>query len=183
MFTPVKKRIKVFSSALKKKELGFKLNIRDSSALETEEKIMEYLKSQKKEVSFYKLYTDLGFSSGKAQSALRRLFHDGYIVIKRKINKFKTYIWHKDFELDDVLELEKENIIIFPVSFDYTLGNILNQIPAVSEEYKNFAEVIQKALIYYFQDYISPEIKKKAVYKAVELGKISEKTAKELLGE
>ncbi|MHA1148564.1 MAG: hypothetical protein ACTSR8_10005 [Promethearchaeota archaeon] len=183
MSTTKKKLDLGFNSALKKKELGYELNIRDHSAIQTENKILEYLKVQSDPVSFYKLYTDLKFTSGKAQSALNRLAEDGYVTLKRKVDKFKTFVWYDDFKLEnEVLELEDENLIIFPVGINYVLGSILNQVPEVSDEYGNFIELVQKALIMYFQQEISPEVKRKAVYKAVEKRIISEEIAKQLLG-
>lgn len=183
MSTAKKKPDLGFNSALKKRELGYELNIRDHSAIQTENKILEYLKVQTDPVSFYQLYTDLRFTSGKAQSALNRLAEDGYVTLKRKVDKFKTFVWHQKFNLEnEVLELADENLIIFPVGINYVLGSILNQVPEVTEEYGNFMEIVEKALIMYFQQEISAEVKKKAVYQAVEKGIITEETAQQLLG-
>ena len=55
---------------------------------ETELEILDYLRSQSEPVSFYQLYTDLNYTSGKAQTAIRRMETDEKVFVKKKISKF-----------------------------------------------------------------------------------------------
>jgi len=153
-------------------------------AQETEQEILNYLRHQPKEVTFYKLYTDLNYTSGKAQSALRRMQKNGTVYLRKKISKFKTYVFHKPFELEPkIIKNKDEKIMIFPFSLNYTVGTILKQVPEVSDEYPSFMELVSKAVEYFFQEKLPYELRRKAVYLAVEKGKISEKLGKYILGE
>ncbi|MGV9173714.1 MAG: hypothetical protein ACOC44_02290 [Promethearchaeia archaeon] len=157
---------------------------RELSAKKTENEILDFLKEQGKEISFYKLYRSLNYTSGKAQSALKRLNHKNKVVIKKKIDKFKTFVWYKDFELEpDVIENEDEDLMIFPVRLDRKIGAILREVPEISSEHSNFIDLVKEALIFFFQRKITPDQKRKAIKSAIEKGKISEKLAKEILGE
>ena len=50
---------------------------------ETEQEILDYLRTQPEAVSFYQLYTDLNYTSGKAQTAIRRMESDEKVVVKK----------------------------------------------------------------------------------------------------
>ncbi len=148
----------------------------------TEQEILNYLKNQKKAVSFYKLYSDLNYTSGKAQSALKRLQEQKEIHVRKKIEKFKTFVWYKPFELEpDPLEVEDENTIIFPVRLNKIVGAVFQEIPNVDPTYKNFMEIVKDALIQYFQSQLPPELKEKAIRSAVEKGIIAEELGEKLL--
>jgi len=150
---------------------------------ETELEVLDYLRSQSEAVSFYQLYTDLNYTSGKAQSAIKRLQEQGAIHIRKKIDKFKTFIWDKDFELEpDPLELEDENTIIFPVRLNRIVGTIFQEIPNVSPNHGSFVDLVKEAIIYYFQTKIPDELKAKAIQNAIKNGTITEELGKKILG-
>jgi len=170
-------------SALKKKETNGPLTDRDQQALETERKILNYLEEKDEPVSFYTLYTDLHFSSGKAQSALKRLQNDKYVFIRKKIDKFKTYVSNNSFDLEpDPLELEDENTIIFPVRLNRVVGAVFQEIPEVSDEHGTFTDIVREALINYFQTQISDDLKQKAIQSAVLKKIISKELGEKILG-
>ncbi|MFO8019639.1 MAG: hypothetical protein R6U96_13515 [Promethearchaeia archaeon] len=165
-----------------KKQLD--LSDREIAAIKTENEILEFLKKQETEISFYDLYKSLNFTSGKAQSALKRLKKRDTIHTRKKIDKFKTFVWHKEFEVEpEVIEIEDESTMIFPVRLDKKVGTILQEVPEVSDgEYSDFMDLIKTALIYFFQENISPEQKKTAIQNAVKKKKITKELAKEILG-
>jgi hypothetical protein len=156
---------------------------RELSAKITESEILDFLQKQKNPVSFYQLYKGLGYTSGKAQSALKRLRKKNAVFLKKKIDKFKTFVWHQDFKIEqDVIENEDENVMIFPVRLDRRIGSILQEVPKINPQYTNFIELVKQALIFFFQEKISSAEKKKAIQNATEKGKISKNLAKEILG-
>jgi hypothetical protein len=146
----------------------------------TDRAILEYLKGQEKPVTFYNLYKDLNFSSGKAQTALRRLQEKNKVFLKKRIKRFENLIWYKDFEVkSDVIALKNE--IIFPIHLNRTIGNILQEIPELSSEFQDLKELFRKAIIYYFRNEISQELRNEAIKQAIEKGKISENLGEQLL--
>ena len=156
---------------------------RELSAKITESEILDFLQKQKNPVSFYQLYKGLGYTSGKAQSALKRLRKKNAVFIKKKIDKFKTFVWHKDFELQqDFIENEDENVMIFPIRLDRRIASILQEVPKINPQYSNFIDLVKQALIFFFQQKITTHEKKKAIQNAIKKGKISERLAKEILG-
>lgn len=156
---------------------------RDQQAKETEQEILDYLREQPEAVSFYKLYTDLSYTSGKAQSALKRLRQTEEVFIHKKIDKFKTFVYHEDFDVDpDVLELEDEDTLIFPVRMSRMVGTVLEEVPELSDDYSNFMDLVKKALIMYFQT-LEPDLKRKVIESAIKKGKITEELGKRILGE
>jgi len=157
---------------------------RKQSAKETEREILNYLKTKKVPITFYKLYTDLKYTSGKAQSAVRRLQKKGEIITKRAIMKFQTFILDKDFDLEPkIIKNLDEELMIFPFTIPYTVGAILKQIPKVSDDYSNFIDLVTQAVIEFFQEKLPYELKRKAILLAIKKGKISEGTGKFILGE
>ena len=157
---------------------------RQKLAQETEQQILNYLQQQEEPVTFYTLYTDLNFSSGKAQSALKRLVDDGLVYIRKKVSKFQTYILNRPFELDpDVIENPEENLMIFPFRLNYVIGSILTEVPELSEEYSSFMDLVTKAVGYFFKEKLPYDLRRKAILQAIQKGKISEDLGKQILGE
>ncbi len=153
------------------------------SAHQTDQVILTYLKEQKKPVTFYKLYKDLDFSSGKAQTALKRLQEKNKVFLKKRIKRFENLIFYKDFDLkSEVIELKLENEIIFPIHLNRTIGSILQEIPELSLEYHDLKDLFKKAIIYFFQKEISYDLRNEAIKQAIEKGKISETLGEQILG-
>ncbi len=160
------------------------LKSRDQMKEETEKEILNYLRSQPKHVSFYKLYTDLNYTSGKAQTAIRRLQADGRLYVKKKISKFQTFVYDRDFEIEPkIIKNLDEDIMVFPFNLPYWLGVILKQIPKISDDYTSFMEIVEKSLISFFQEKLPFELKRKAILQAAEKGKIPESLVKKLIGD
>jgi len=152
-------------------------------AHQTDQAILNYLKLQKKPVTFYHLYKDLEFSSGKAQTALKRLQESNKIFLKKRIKRFENLVWYKDFDIEtEIIDLEAENEIIFPIYFDRTIGKILEEIPDLSNNYNNLTDLFKKAIIYYFKKGLTHNLKSEAIKQAVEKGKISKALGNQLLG-
>ena len=148
----------------------------------TDRAILEYLKGQEKPVTFYNLYKDLNFSSGKAQTALKRLQERNKVFLKKRIKRFENLIFYKDFEIEsDVIDLKLENEIIFPIHLNRTIGNILQEVPDLSLEFRNLKDLFRKAIVYYFRNEISQELRTEAIKQAIEKGKISETIGEQIL--
>lgn len=174
---------KEYHSILKKREVKRSLSDRDLDALDTEKAILEYLGQQEGPISFYSLYKGLGYSSGKAQSAINRMQKDKFIHVRKKIDKFKTFVWHKPFQLDpDPLELEDEDTIIFPVRLNRVVGAVFQQIPELSDEYGNFMEIVAAALVSFFQEKIDADLKEQAIMQAVSKGILTKELGEQILG-
>ena len=153
------------------------------SAHQTDQAILKFLKEQEEPVTFYNLYKDLNFSSGKVQTALRRLQKRNKVFLKRRIKRFENLVFHKDFEVkSDVIDLELENEIIFPIHLNRTIGNILQEIPELSLEYQDLKDLFKKAIINFFQNEISYDLRNEAIKQAIEKGKISEALGEQILG-
>lgn len=156
----------------------------------TEEIILEHLKAKKKEISFYQLYKELTepkgvikecklkITSGGLQSALKRLVEKKKVFMKKRIKRFETLVWYKDFNTDPFIDLEEQNEIIFPFRLNRTIGLILQEIPSLTSEYKNLTEMIREAIIFFFRNKISDELRKKAFNQAVEKGIVPENLVK-----
>ncbi|MHA1526756.1 MAG: hypothetical protein ACTSQD_06975 [Promethearchaeota archaeon] len=152
------------------------------SAHQTDQAILQYLKNQEKPVTFYNLYKDLDFSSGKAQTALKRLQKRNKVFLKKRIKRFENLIFYKDFDVkSDVIDLELENEIIFPIHLNRTIGNILQEIPELSLEYTDLKDLFKKAIVYFFQEKISYNLRNEAIKQAIEKGKISESLGEQIL--
>lgn len=174
---------KKYRSATKKREKKDILTGKDVMSLKVETEILDYLRKKSKPVSFYELYTDLDYTSGKAQSALHRLARDGLVVLRRKVEKFKTMVWDKPFSLEtDALDVEDEDAIVFPVRVNKVVGAVFQEVPQISEDRKTFADLIRDAMVYYFQEKIPQELKEKAIHNAVEKGIISKALGDKILG-
>lgn len=157
---------------------------RKKQAGETEEQILEYLRNQEEPVSFYTLYTELNFSSGKAQSALKRLEEDELIHVRKKISKFQTFIYHEPFEIEpEIIKNLDEDMMIFPFGINYVVGSILKQVPKLTDEYSSFMDLVTKAIGQFFKEKLPYDLRKKAILRAVEKGKIPEELGKQILGE
>jgi len=157
---------------------------RKKLAQETEEHILEYLRQREEPVSFYTLYKELNFSSGKAQSALRRLESEELVHVRKKISKFQTFIYHEPFEIEPkIIKNLEEEIMIFPFGINYMVGSILKQVPKLTDEYSSFMDLVSKAIGYFFKEKLPYDLRKKAILQAVEKGKIPEELGKQILGE
>ncbi len=153
------------------------------SAHQTDQAILMHLKKQQKPITFYNLYKDLNFSSGKTQTALKRLQERKKVFLKKRVKRFENLVWFKDFDIkSDVIDLELENEIIFPIHLNRTIGNILQEIPELSLEYLDLKDLFKKAIIYFFQKEISDDLRNEAIKQAIEKGKISETLGEQILG-
>lgn len=163
---------------------GKKINQREKSARETERVILGYLKEQDKPISFYSLYRNLGFSSGRTQTALKRMERDGIVFMKKRIKRFENLVWHKEFELKPhIIDLEENNIYIVPIRLNRTIGLILEEIPQLNPQFKDLTTLFKQAISSYFIEKIPFELRREAVYQAIKKKKISEGLGKRILGE
>ena len=62
------------------------------SAHQTDQAILHYLKNQETPVTFYNLYKDLNFSSGKAQTAIKRLQERNKVFLKKRIKRLGLFL-------------------------------------------------------------------------------------------
>ena len=150
----------------------------------TEDRILELLKEKNNEISFYQLYKELTeedeitkqcklkITSGGLHSALKRMAKKNKIFIKKRVKRFETLIWYKNFDTDPLIDLEDQNEIIFPFRMNRTIGLILQEIPELTSEYNNLTDMIKEAILFFFRNKISDEIRKKAFNQAVKKGKI-----------
>lgn len=156
----------------------------------TEDIILEHLKEKKSEISFYQLYKELTevdeitkqckikITSGGLQSALKRMANKNKIFMKKRVKRFETLVWYKNFDIDPIIDLEDQNEMIFPFRVNRTIGLILQEIPELTSDYKNLNDMIREAIIFFFRNKISEEIRKKAFNQAVEKGKIPKNLVK-----
>lgn len=157
---------------------------REKSANELEKAILEYLKLKKEPVKFYNLYKDLNLTSGGAQTAIRRMQKKkkGKVFIKKRVKRFENFVWYKDFDIESpIIDLKDQNEIIFPVRLSRIIGLILQEIPELTLEYDNLTELFKEAIVYFFHNKISEELRRKAVLQAIEKGKISKNIVKQIL--
>lgn len=153
------------------------------SAHQTDQAILSHLKKQEKPVTFYNLYKDLNFSSGKVQTALKRLQERNKVFLKKRVKRFENLVYYKDFDVkSDVIDLKLENEIIFPIHLNRTIGIILQEIPDLTLEYHDLKDLFKKAIIYFFQKEISYDLRNEAIKQAIEKGKISEALGEQILG-
>ena len=155
---------------------------REKSAKELENVILEYLKLKEEPVKFYNLYKDLNLTSGGLQTAIRRMQKKGKVFTKKRIKRFENLVWYKDFDIEShIIDLEIQNEIIFPIRLSRIIGLILQEIPELTLEYDNLTELFKKAIIYFFHNKISEELRGKAIIQAIEKGKISENLVNQFL--
>lgn len=155
---------------------------REKSAIKVEKEILEYLRAKREPVKFYNLYKDLNLTSGGAQTAIRRMHKKEKVYIKKRVKRFENFVWYKDFHIESpIIDLKGQNEIIFPVRLSRIIGLILQEIPDLTLEYDNLTELFKEAIIYFFHNKISKELRKEAVLQAIEKGKISENLANQIL--
>lgn len=157
---------------------------REKSANELEKAILEYLKLKKEPVKFYNLYKDLNLTSGGAQTAIRRMQkkEKGKVFIKKRVKRFENFVWYKDFDIESpIIDLKDQNEIIFPVRLSRIIGLILQEIPELTLEYDNLTELFKEAIVYFFHNKISEELRREAVLQAIDKGKISKNVVKQIL--
>lgn len=157
---------------------------REKSANELEKAILEYLKLKKEPVKFYNLYKDLNLTSGGAQTAIRRMQkkEKGKVFIKKRVKRFENFVWYKDFDIESpIIDLKDQNEIIFPVRLSRIIGLILQEIPELTLKYDNLTELFKEAIIYFFHNKISEELRREAVLQAIDKGKISKNVVKQIL--
>jgi len=155
---------------------------REKSAIEVEKAILEYLKEKREPVKFYNLYKDLNLTSGGAQTAIRRMHKKEKVYIKKRVRRFENFVWYKDFDIESpIIDLKDQNEIIFPVRLSRIIGLILQEIPELTLKYENLTELFKEAIIYFFHNKISKELRKEAVLQAIEKGNISENLANQIL--
>ena len=128
-----------------------KINPREKSARETERVILEYLKEQEKPISFYSLYKNLNFSSGRTQTALKRMEKNNMVFIRKKIKRFENLVWDKEFEVEPhIIDLEERNLYIIPIRLNRTIGLILEEIPQLNPQFKDLTTLFKQAISSYF---------------------------------
>ncbi|MFX1340037.1 MAG: hypothetical protein ACFFDK_15610 [Promethearchaeota archaeon] len=158
---------------------------REKSALELEKDILEYLKAKNEPVKFYHLYKDLNLTSGGAQTAIRRMQkkEKDKVFVKKRVKRFENFIWYKDFDIESpVIDLKNQNEIVFPIHLNRIIGLILQEIPNLTLEYDNLTKLFKEAIIFFFHNKISEELRREAVFQAIEKGKISQNLVKQILG-
>jgi hypothetical protein len=161
-----------------------KINKRKKSARETERVILDYLKSQEKPISFYNLYKSLGFSSGKAQTALKRMEENKTAYLKKRIKRFENLVWYKEFQVKpNIIDLESDNLIFIPISINRTIGLILQEIPNLTPEFIDLTSLFKRAIISFFREKIPLELRQDAILKAIQKKNIPQELGKQLLGE
>ena len=150
----------------------------------TEKTILEYLKKQEKPIKFYKLYKDLNYSAGKAQSAIKRLIEKDKVYLRKRVKRFENLIWYKDFNLESkIIDLKEKDEIIFPFRLNRSIGYILQEIPELTSQYQNLSELFKEAIVYFFRNRLSQDLRKEAVLQAVKKGTISNELGKEIMGD
>ena len=155
---------------------------REKSAMEVEKAILEYLKEKKEPVKFYNLYKDLNLTSGGAQTAIKRMHKKGKVYKKKRVRRFENFIWYKDFDIESpIIDLKDQNEIIFPVRLSRIIGLILQEIPELTLKYDNLTDLFKEAIIDFFHNKISEELRREAVFQAIEKGKISKSLVKQIL--
>ena len=155
---------------------------REKSAIKVEKEILEYLRAKREPVKFYNLYKGLNLTSGGAQTAIRRMHKKGKVYIKKRVKRFENFVWYKDFDIESpIIDLKGQNEIIFPVRLSRIIGLILQEIPELTLEYDNLTELFKEAIIDFFHNKISKELRKEAVLQAIEKGNISENLANQIL--
>lgn len=160
-----------------------KFNLREKSARETERVILEYLRNQEKPVSFYSIYKNLGFSSGKTQTALKRMENNSKVFVRKRIKRFENLVWHKEFEIEPhIIDLEKANLYIIPIRLNRTIGLILEEIPSLTSDFKDLTTIFKNAISSFFIEKIPLELRREAVYQAIKKKKISESLGRKILG-
>ncbi len=154
------------------KEIKEKRRTRNPS--QTDAEILILLKSRRNPMKFHEIAKKLGYTSGKLQTAIKRLNKKGRICKKMVPNgtgRSVTIIFFQEFDSD----------IIIPIKMKDTTAKIIEIIPEVMEQFSDINDLFRVALVSYFKN-ISPEIKKKAIQKAVEKGFISQQKGDFLLG-
>lgn len=147
-----------------------------------DKEILEYLKENREPVKFYNLYKDLNLTSGGAQTAIRRMHEKGKVFIKKIVKRFENFVWYKDFDIESpIIDLKDQKEIIFPVRLSRIIGLILQEIPELTLEYENLSELFKKAIIFFFHNKISEDLRRKAIYQAIEKGKLSKNLVKQIL--
>ncbi len=160
-----------------------KVSERKKLAQKTDLAIINYLKQQERPVTFYTLCKNLDFSSGKAQTALKRLQEKNKVFLRRRIKRFENLVWYKDFNVEsNIVNLERENEIIFPIHLNRTIAKILQEIPELTFEYKTITDLFKKAIIYFFQKQISYDLRSEAIKQAIKKGEISKAVGKQIMG-
>jgi len=155
---------------------------REKSAMEVEKAILEYLRAKREPVKFYLLYKDLNLTSGGAQTAIRRMHKKGKVYMKKRVRRFENFVWYKDFDIESpIIDLKDQNEIIFPVRLSRIIGLILQEIPELTLKYDNLTDLFKEAIIDFFHNKISEELRREAVFQAIEKGKISKSLVKQIL--
>ncbi|TFG28314.1 MAG: hypothetical protein EU532_05590 [Promethearchaeota archaeon] len=145
----------------------------------TEEIILEHLKQKQQEITFYQLYKELTkvdkntmrsklkITSGGLQSALKRMEKKKKVFMKKRIRRFETLVWFKDFDTDPLIYLKEQDEIIIPFRLDRLTGLVLSEIPKISTEYENVSDLVKQAVIFFSQNNISPSLRKQAISQAM----------------
>lgn len=156
------------------KEIKEKCRNRTRNPHQTDAEILSLLHENEAPMRFHEITKKLGYNSGKLQTAVKRLSKKGRIckkIVPNGTGRSVTMIFFEEFDSD----------IIIPIKMKDTTAKIIEMIPEVMDEFSNINDLFRVALVSYFKG-ISPDIKKKAIQKAVEKGFISNKKGDILLG-
>lgn len=149
----------------------------------TDNEVISLLNNNGEPMRFHEIAKELNYTSGKLQSAIRRLLKNGKIVKKKiPLNKEEskhsggrthvTVIYTEDFKSD----------VIIPVRMDETTAQIIEQVPEVDARFDGLDDLIHTALIQFFSSQISNQTKIKAIQRAVSEGLINKEKGDKLLG-
>lgn len=149
----------------------------------TDDEIISLLEKNGEPMRFHEISKALNYTSGKLQSAIKRLLKNEKIVKKKiplskeesKMSSGRTHvtvIYTEDFKSD----------VIIPVRMDETTAQIIEQVPEVDDAFDGLDDLIHTALINFFSKNISNQTKMKAIKAAVAKGLISKEKGDKLLG-
>ena len=139
----------------------------------TDSKIILLLEENGAPMKFHEICKQLAFTSGKLQTAIKRLIKKQKIVKKKVVEQgnYVTKIYFKEFDAD----------IIIPVKINETTAKIIEMVPNVTDRFSSLNELIKISLITFFKNNISVKIKKAAIQKAIENGLLTKKQGEALL--
>ena len=161
-----------------------RINKRKRSANDTERVILEYLMRQEEPITFYNLYKNLGFSSGKVQTALKRMEEKRTAFLKKRIKRFENLVWYKEFQIKPhIIDMENDNLFFIPVRINRTIGLILQEIPNLTPEFIDLTSLFKRAIISFFREKIPLELRRDAIIQAIQKKSIPPELGKQILGE
>lgn len=140
---------------------------------ETDAEILSFLQESPRPVSQYQIQKHLNFSSGRVQSAVRRLAAEGKLVKKLELSRNRrrkiVKVWVRDFEpreaafnseagqLEEIVAAidagasfthpRDDEKVVVPVVLSSFESQLLNAIPAVLPQFESLAQFVERALL------------------------------------